>query len=797
MTTSSNGGKPNTQQGNLTKLSRALTPLIERPQWAVWRWTQRPDGTWQKPPFMATQPGWHASTKDSTTWSDYGTALAAVQAGHADGVSYILTADDPFAAIDLDHCREVDTCSIDVWAQNFLHRGRFSYSEVTPSGTGCRIWGLANGNSLHRKFTLEIDGKEIAAELFRRTHKALTITGYRLDTIRELTNIDKVLDWAVIWGERRKAAAAEIAAKTAATNGKDFNGGDGCGYSVDQIEQFVREGAPESANRSELFHTIVGHYVGCGWSVEQIYEHLQQFPDGIGSKYLAEGRLSREIIRSAEKFGAASLPLFDANGWTSGWEAKAPQSEPKPAEKGIEEELPSEPEQVDEELGEDIEEELPPPEPELSEPEQINEEVEEELPPELDPELGDDDDELDEDEPPQQQLDLPVLHVHGETDPRPLKSWLVKHLIPAIGHGLLSGQWGASKTFVIFDLAAALVTGQPFLGHAVKRQCGVLLIAAEGAEEVRLRLDAVVREKCGGMVRAPVYWYETAPVLLHKDAVEKLVAMARQAEALLQADHGLPLGLIIIDTIAACAGYRRSGDENDNAVGQALMNVLKAVAQAIGCFALGVDHFGKDLQAGTRGAYSKESSGDVVLVCLGTKELSGSVTNTRLAVRKHRGGRQGQEYPFTLREVEAPELDEDGEPVTTMVVDWLPAGTAPALSAPDDPWAKPRRRDQRTAVLRLKRVLMAILADQGVDLPITPNGPVVRMVAEKLVREAFYAATPPADGTPEQQGRFRRQKFLAAVDWAEQEQLIGASAVNGVSYLWLAPRKTEEEEEAN
>ena len=32
------------------------------------------------------------------------------------------------------------------------------------------------------------------------------------------------------------------------------------------------------------------------------------------------------------------------------------------------------------------------------------------------------------------------------------------------------------------------------------------------------------------------------------------------------------------------------------------MNVLKAVAQAIGCFVLGVDHFGKDLQAGTRGA---------------------------------------------------------------------------------------------------------------------------------------------------------------------------------------------------
>src|SRR4029079_17841889 len=129
----------------------------------------------------------------------------------------------------------------------------------------------------------------------------------------------------------------------------------------------------------------------------------------------------------------------------------------------------------------------------------------------------------------------------------------------------------------------------------------------------------------------------------------RLIAMARQAEASLQAEFALPLGLIGIDTIATCAGYSRAGDEYDNAVGQAVMNVLKAIAQELGCFVLGIDHFGKNVEAGTRGASSKESSGDLVLACLGTKELSGTVTNTRLAVRKHRGGRQGQEYPFSLR----------------------------------------------------------------------------------------------------------------------------------------------------
>ena len=184
----SSNNKPITQQRDLAKLPRALAPLIERPQWAVWKWTQKLDGSWQKPPFMATQPDRHVSTTDPSTWNSYETALATVQAGHADGISYILTADDPFGAIDLDHCRDMETRSIDIWAQLFLHRGRNTYTEVTPSGTGCRIWGLADGGPLHRKFTLKAGPKEfepdkvICAELFRRTHKALTVTGYRLDT---------------------------------------------------------------------------------------------------------------------------------------------------------------------------------------------------------------------------------------------------------------------------------------------------------------------------------------------------------------------------------------------------------------------------------------------------------------------------------------------------------------------------------------------------------------------------------------------------------------------------------------
>jgi AAA domain len=751
-----NEPKPTTYERNLAKLPRALAPLIERRQWCVWRWTQKPDGKWQKPPFQATQPERHASTTDPDTWTTYSTALAAVQAGHADGLTYVLTKDDPFGAIDLDHCRST-LCSIATWAQNFLQAAVNTYQEVTPSGEGVRIWGFANGDPLNTKFTLEIDGKKVAAELFRRTNKALTITGYTLDpAIPELINIDNVLSWAVVWGERRKAAMVKVA--PIGGNGFDSSG---CRYGLDEIEQIVREGAPPGTNRSDVFHAIIGHYVGCGWQADRIFEHLQQFPNGIGGRYVAENRLRQEIDRSAGKYTKAKLPLSGGNGW-AGWEPKAP---PKPEPKEA---------------------------PTLDQPHEESDEADKDI------EHNEDDDELDDDEVdddvPEQDPNLPQLHAHGDPDPRPLKTWLLKHLIPEVGHGLMSGQWGTGKTFAFFDLAASLNTGQPWLGHVVKRQCGVLLIAAEGADEVRLRLDAVVREKCGNIARAPFRWYETVPLLLQKGAVQKLIAMARQAEASLQKEFGLPLGLIGIDTVAACAGYARAGDESDNAVGQAVMNVLKTVAQELGCFVLGIDHFGKDLLAGTRGASSKESSGDVVLACLGDKQISGNVTNTRLAIRKHRGGRQGQEYPFTLRPVDAPDKDEDGDPITTMVIDWQPAAAAGAQAQPEpDPWAVCRRQDQRTAALRLKRVLMTILAEQGVDRPIAPGGPVVRMVDQKLVRKAFYACTP-AEGSPEQTGRLRRQRFLAALDWAEQEQLIGVREIEGLTYLWLVRPKAEEEE---
>ena len=112
----------------------------------------------------------------------------------------------------------------------------------------------------------------------------------------------------------------------------------------------------------------------------------------------------------------------------------------------------------------------------------------------------------------------------------------------------------------------------------------------------------------------------------------------------MQEQFGLPLVLIIIDTVIAGSGYSKDGQENDASAGQAVMNTLKEVAKRMHCFVFGVDHFGKAVETGTRGTSAKEGSADVVIAMLGDKSVGGEVTNTRLALRKRRGGANGEEH---------------------------------------------------------------------------------------------------------------------------------------------------------
>ena len=274
------------------------------------------------------------------------------------------------------------------------------------------------------------------------------------------------------------------------------------------------------------------------------------------------------------------------------------------------------------------------------------------------------------------------------------------------------------------------------------------------------------------------------PTLLAPGSLDKLLAMARQADESLRAEFGLPLGLVVIDTVAASAGYAQMGAESDNAIGQQIMKLLKLAAGELDCFVLGVDHFGKNINSGTRGAGSKEDFADLVLACLGERGLSGRVTNLRLAVRKCRGGRAGREFPFTVREVQDPNSADE----STLVIQWEAAALKPAVQSQKDLWEESRRTDTRQGMLLLKRVLMAKLAAAGVELL---GEPTVWAIDREIVREEFFLQTP-ADGTERQKQNFRHRRFIRALDRAIEKQLVGCREFGSVTYLWLLPQQPEQ-----
>lgn len=109
--------------------------LATRAQWVLWR---SENGT--KVPYT-TEPGRKASSTDPTTWTTVEAVLRCYEANRDryNGPGYVLSGTDGMTGVDLDGCRDRDTGNISEAARAILDDLN-SYSEVSPSGTGVKVW---------------------------------------------------------------------------------------------------------------------------------------------------------------------------------------------------------------------------------------------------------------------------------------------------------------------------------------------------------------------------------------------------------------------------------------------------------------------------------------------------------------------------------------------------------------------------------------------------------------------------------------------------------------------------------
>jgi AAA domain/Primase C terminal 2 (PriCT-2) len=194
--------KPQTYNGDLTKLPLALEHLREQQVWLCWSWFWN-GKKWTKPPYRADNPERNASSSDPATWGTYEQAIEQVHAGRADGIGVALKGRN-LGGVDLDHCRDPETGNIDSQAEERLRQFPDAYAEITVSGTGLHILGISTLENFAPKF------KQAGIELFSNSNHYLTLSCNEITSCRALPDI----------GDQMATIAAELGGKH---NGFDFD----------------------------------------------------------------------------------------------------------------------------------------------------------------------------------------------------------------------------------------------------------------------------------------------------------------------------------------------------------------------------------------------------------------------------------------------------------------------------------------------------------------------------------------------------------------------------------------------
>jgi hypothetical protein len=157
-----------------TALPECLTTL---PQWVAWTFECR-GGKLTKCP--RTPAGALAKSDTPSTWSTFADVMAAADQRPDMGVGFVFSPDDPFVGLDLDDCLTPDG-TLKAWAVPIMERFSDTYSEVSPSGHGIKIWvrgtltGLTDGTGTRRPYG---DG---GIEVYQRG-RYFTVTGRRYAT---------------------------------------------------------------------------------------------------------------------------------------------------------------------------------------------------------------------------------------------------------------------------------------------------------------------------------------------------------------------------------------------------------------------------------------------------------------------------------------------------------------------------------------------------------------------------------------------------------------------------------------
>ena len=177
---------------NTQVVSSIPAELRQLNQWVCWHYQDR-DGKQTKPPIQAKSNGklLYAESNDPATWSDFDSSVATAVRLNLSGVGLALSESDGLAGLDLDHVIDPVTGELDPLASEVLEHFAGTYAEISPSGTGIRIFCYGK---------LARSGKCVGTrkwlEAYASIGRYLTVTGNQwAGSATVVTNQQTALDW--------------------------------------------------------------------------------------------------------------------------------------------------------------------------------------------------------------------------------------------------------------------------------------------------------------------------------------------------------------------------------------------------------------------------------------------------------------------------------------------------------------------------------------------------------------------------------------------------------------------------
>ncbi|MNK94761.1 hypothetical protein D3C87_1149740 [compost metagenome] len=230
--------------------------------------------------------------------------------------------------------------------------------------------------------------------------------------------------------------------------------------------------------------------------------------------------------------------------------------------------------------------------------------------------------------------------------------WLIKNFLPKATLGVIYGESGSGKSFLAYDLCAAISRGlDTWCGKRVT-QGRVLIVVAEGAQGFRQRIDAYCHQQC---VKPGDFQVDYI-----SDFIPNLTIPAHVTDLIKEINDREPYDLIVMDTFAQ---VMPGADENSGKDVGAALAQCKRINVKTGAMVLLVHHSGKDAGKGARGWSGLRAAADVEL------EITRKENDRAIKVTKLKDGQDGASMGFKLHTVTLGE-DEDGDDITSCIVEF-------------------------------------------------------------------------------------------------------------------------------